>query len=159
MGKFSRKGVSKYYFLDTLAAGSTTMLPTRTELTAGTLLNASIAAIDGFSIENQEISTPNMATKFNGKIPGDDEAADSTITFYEDETTSDIETALAAGAVGWIVILRKGDIPANTSMDVFPVRVASISAQHTVDNEAAKFMVKFSITDPPVTGAAVPAAA
>jgi hypothetical protein len=156
MGKFSRKAVAKYYFVTTIAAG--TMIPTRTEMTGGTLLNASIAAIDGFSIENQEISTPNMATTFNGKIPGDDEAADSTITFYEDDTDSELETTLAKGTSGYIVILKKGDVPADTSMDVFPVRVASNSAQHTVDNESAKFMVKFSITDVPVTNAAVPAA-
>lgn len=156
MGKFSRKGVAKYYFVPTIAA--TTMIPTRAEVTAGTLLNDMIAAIDGFSVENQEISTPNMATKFNGKIPGDDEAADSSITFYEDETESELETTLASGTVGYIVIMRKGDVPANASMDVFPVRIASNSAQHTVDNEAAKFMVKFSITDVPLTGAAVPTA-
>lgn len=156
MGKFSRKGVSKYYFVPTIVA--TNLVPTRSEITAGTLLNDMIAAIDGFSIENQEITTPNMGSTFNGKIPGDDEAADSSMTFYEDEVDSDLESTLAKGTVGFIVIMRKGDVPANASMDIFPIRIASNSAQHTVDNEAAKFMVKFSITDVPVLGAAVPAA-
>lgn len=157
MGKFSRKGTSKYFFLSTLAAAATTMLPTRAEITGGTLLNEDIAAIDGFSVENQEIETPNMATSFDPKIPGSDQAADSSMTFYEDEEDNALEVSLAKGTVGWIVIMRKGDVPANPSEDIYPVRIASNSAAHTVDNEAAKFMVKFSIIAPPVIGAVVPA--
>jgi hypothetical protein len=156
MPKFSRKGTTKILFTDTIAAPS--MVPTRTELTGATKLTPTIAAIDGFSIENQEIETPTMESTFDSKIPGSDQAADSTITFYEDDVDNDMETTLAKGTEGWVIFLRKGDVPASNSMDVYPVRVASISAALTVDNEAAKFMVKFSITDPPVIGAAVPAA-
>lgn len=155
MAKFSRKGTTKILFTDTIA--DTGMVPTRTELTAATKLTPSIAAVDGFSVENQEIDTPTMESTFDAKIPGSDQASDSTITFYEDDTTNTIETTLAKGTEGYVIILRKGDVPANTSMDVYPVRVASISPAYTVDNEAAKFMVKFSITDLPVIGAAVPA--
>jgi len=155
MGKFSRKGVAKIYFVDTIAA--TSYIPTRTELTAGTDLTKQIAAIDGFSLENQEIDIPNMGDTFDSKIPGSDQASDSTITFYEDDTTSSTEDDLAKGTVGFIVILAKGDTPATKGMDVFPVRVASNSRTYTVDNEAAKFAVKFSIIDRPALNAAVPA--
>lgn len=156
MQKFSRKGTTKILFAETIAA--TNMVPTRAELTGATKLTPAIAAIDGFSVENQEIETPTMESTFDAKIPGSDQAADSSMTFYEDEVTNTMETALAKGTEGYVIILRKGDVPANNSMDVFPVRVASISPSYTVDNEAAKFMVKFSITDLPVIGAAVPAA-
>ncbi|WP_329131549.1 hypothetical protein OG552_10495 [Streptomyces sp. NBC_01476] len=158
MGKFSRKGTTKILFTDTIAAAATTMLPTRVELTGATKLTPSIAAIDGFSVENQQIDTPTMEATFDAKIPGSDQASDSTITFYEDDTDNDIETTLAKGSEGFVIILRKGDVPASTSMDIYPVRVASISPQYTTDNEAAKFAVMFSITEPPVIGAAVPAA-
>jgi hypothetical protein len=157
MGKFSRKGVTKVLFTDTLTAAATTMLPSRAELTGATKLTPAIAAIDGFSVENQQIDTPTMEATFDAKIPGSDQAADSSITFYEDDTDAELETTLAKGTEGWVIILRKGDVPANTSMDVYPVRVASISPQYTVDNEAAKFMVTFSITEPPLIGGAVPA--
>jgi hypothetical protein len=53
--------------------------------------------------------------------------------------------------------MRKGDIPGNNSMDVFPIRVATLSPQYTADNEAAKFMVTCSITERPLQGAPVPA--
>lgn len=156
MPKFSRKGTTKILFTDTIASPS--MVPTRTEITGATKLTPAIAAIDGFSVENQEIETPTMESTFDAKIPGSDQAADSTMTFYEDDTDADMESTLAKGTVGWVIILRKGDVPASNSMDVYPVRVASISPSYTVDNEAAKFMVKYSITDLPVIGAAVPAA-
>lgn len=148
--------MTKVLFIDTIAA--TTMIPSRTEIDGATKLTPAIAAIDGFSLENQEIETPDMESTFDAKIPGSDAAADSSMTFYEDDVDDAMETALAKGTEGYVVFLRKGDVPASNSMDIFPVRVASLSAAFTVDNEAAKFMVKFSITSRPVQGAAVPAA-
>ncbi|MFE7547101.1 phage tail tube protein [Streptomyces gardneri] len=157
MPRFSRKGVTKVLFLETIAA--TTYLPTRPELTGATKLTKEIAEFEGFNLENQEIETPDLESTFTSKIPGDDSAADSSLTFYEDDTSSTLEEALAKGTVGFIVVLRKGDVPASKSMDVWPIRVASKSSAITVDNEAAKWTARFSITDTPVLDAAVPAAA
>ncbi|MFC8339288.1 hypothetical protein ACFUJX_20070 [Streptomyces rubiginosohelvolus] len=154
--KYMRRGTSKFYFLETIAAG--TMIPTRTELTAGTEFSEFIAAMDGWTVANNEIETPNMADTYDSTIPGSDKADTSTFTFYEDEVEADIEEMLAKGTTGYVVILRKGDVPANASMDVFPIRVASQSPQYTADNEAAKFVVTCSITSRPVQGAPVPAA-
>lgn len=156
MARFSRKGVTKVLFLETIAA--TTLIPTRAELTGATKLTPQLAAIDGFQLENQEIETPDMEHTFDSKIPGSDSVGDSSMTFYEDEDSSDLEEDLAKGTTGFVVFLRKGDVPASNSMDVFPVRVASKSSEYTVDNESAKWMVRFSITSQPVLGAAVPAA-
>jgi hypothetical protein len=154
MARFNRKGVTKILFAETVA--STTYLPTAAELTGATEYTKQIAAVDGFSLENQEIETPDMASTFVAKIPGDDSAADSSLTFYEDDTTDTIETDLAKGTVGFIIICRKGKAPSTKGMDVYPVRVASNSAAITADNEAAKIMVKFSITDRPLFNATVP---
>lgn len=156
MPRFSRKGVTKILFADTIAA--TTFIPIRTEITGATKLTKAIAAVDGFALENQEIETPDMESTFDSKIPGSDTAADSSITFYEDDTDDALEQALAKGTNGFIIILRKGDVPASNSMDVYPVRVASKSSAITVDNEAAKWTARFSITDSPALDAAVPAA-
>ena len=156
MPRFSRKGVTKVLFLETIAA--TDYLPTRAELTGATKLTKEIAEFEGFNLENQEIDTPDLESTFNSKIPGDDSAADSSLTFYEDDTSSTLEEALAKGTTGFVVVLRKGDVPASKSMDVWPVRVASKSSAITVDNEAAKWTARFSITDTPVLDAAVPAA-
>jgi hypothetical protein len=154
--KYMRRGTSKFYFVPTIAADS--MLPTRSELSLGTQFSAFIAAMDGWTVANQEIDTPDMADTYDSTIPGSDKADTSTFTFYEDEEDADLEAIFAKGTTGYVVILRKGDIPGNNSMDVFPIRVASQSPQYTADNEAAKFMVTCSITSRPLQGAAVPAA-
>lgn len=154
--KYMRRGTSVFYYVPVIAA--TTLIPTRTELTAGTNLTPAIAAVDGWTQTNQTIDTPDMQDTFDSKIPGSDQADDSSITFYEDEVDNDLETTLAKGTEGYVVILRKGDVPTNESMDVFHIKVASQSPQYTADNEAAKFMVNFTILQRPVQGAAVPAA-
>ncbi|MGW5003235.1 phage tail tube protein [Streptomyces hydrogenans] len=155
MPRFSRKGVTKILFAETIAAP--TYIPTRAEITGATSLTKQIAEVEGFALENQEIETPDLESTFTSKIPGDDTAADSSLTFYEDDASSTLEEALAKGTVGFVIILRKGDVPTSKSMDVYPVRVASKSAAITVDNEAAKWTARFSITDTPVLDAAVPA--
>ena len=154
--KYMRRGTSKFYFVPSVAAEN--MIPTRSELNAGTEFSHYIAAMDGWTVSNNEIDTPDMADTYDSTIPGSDKADSSSFTFYEDEVDADLEATFAKGTTGFVVILRKGDVPANNSMDVFPIRVASQSPQYTADNEAAKFMVTCSITSRPVQGAPVPTA-
>ncbi|MDX2999138.1 phage tail tube protein [Streptomyces scabiei] len=154
--KYMRRGTSKFYFVPTIAAES--MIPTRTELNAGTEFSEYIAAMDGWTVANQEIDTPDMADTYDSTIPGSDKADSSSFTFYEDEEDADMEQTFAKGTNAYVVILRKGDIPGNNSMDIFPIRVASQSPQYTAENEAAKFMATCSITSRPLQGAPVPVA-
>lgn len=156
MARFNRKGITKILFADTIASG--TFLPTTAELSGATDYTKQIAAVDGFALENQEIETPDMDSTFVSKIPGDDSASDSSLTFYEDDTTDTIETDLAKGTTGFILICRKGKTAGTKGMDVYPVRVASNSAALTADNEAAKIVVRFSITDRPLLNATIPSA-
>ncbi|MFF4426814.1 hypothetical protein ACFY04_39765 [Streptomyces sp. NPDC001549] len=88
-----------------------------------------------------------------------DQADDSSLGFYEDKVADEIEQLLTKDSTGWVVFLRKGDVPGSRSMDVFPVRIGSRSPQYSVDNEAAKFTVAFSITEKPLQDAPVPAPA
>ncbi|MBE4761746.1 hypothetical protein [Streptomyces caniscabiei] len=155
MPRFNRKTLTRIMFLPTVA--STALLPTRAEITGGTDLTDNISAIDGWSLENQPIETPDMGSTFVSKIDGDDSAADSSLTFYEDSTADDIETDLAKGTSGFIAIFSKGDIAAAKGLDVFPVKVASNSKAYTADNEAAKITVQFVITDRPAFNQTVPA--
>lgn len=154
MARFNRKGTTKILWVETIA--STSYLPTAAELTGATDYTKQIAAVEGFSIENQEIETPDMESTFVAKIPGDDSAADSSLTFYEDDVDDTIEQDLAKGSVGFVVICRKGKTSGSKGMDVHPVRVASNSPAITADNEAAKIQVKFSIIDRPLLNATVP---
>ncbi len=154
--KFSRRGVTRVLWLNSVNdAGH---VPTRAELTAGTDLTDAIAAIDGWTLSNQAIDVPDLGSTFESKIPGTDQADDSSLGFYEDKVSDDIEQLLKKDETGWVVFLRKGDVPGSRSMDVFPVRVGSRSPNYSTDNEAAKFTVSFSITEKPTQDAAVPAA-
>jgi hypothetical protein len=152
--RFNRKGTTKIYFLPTIAA--TTLIPTTAEITAGTDYTQQINAIDGWSLENQPIETPDMASTFVSKIGGDDSAADSSLTFYEDSTLDDIETDLAKGTSGFIVIFSKGKTTGAKGMDVFPVTVVSNSKSYSTDNEAAKITVQFTITSRPAFNQVAP---
>lgn len=156
MARFNRKTATRIMFVPTIASSS--LLPTRSEISAGTDYTDQINAIDGWALENQPIETPDMGSTFVSKIDGDDSAADSSLTLYEDSTADTIETDLAKGTTGYICIFSKGDVGAAKGLDVFPVKVASNSKAYTTDNEAAKITVQFVITDRPVFNQTVPAA-
>lgn len=155
MARFNRKEHTRIKFLPTIA--STALLPTRAEITGGTDYTDQIAAVDGWSIENQPIETPDMGSTFVSKIGGDDSAADSSLTFYEDVTADDIETDLAKGTDGYIAIFSKGDVADAKGLDVFPVTVVSNTKGYSTDNEAAKITVQFTITARPAMNQTVPA--
>jgi hypothetical protein len=154
MARFNRKGTTRIYFLPTIA--SNTLVPTGAEITAGTDYTGQINAVEGFSIENTPIDTPDMASTFVSKIGGDDTAADSSLTFYEDSTLDTIETDLAKGTTGYVVIFSKGLTTGAKGMDVFPVVVTSISKPYTTDNEAARITVQFAVTARPLQNGTVP---
>lgn len=154
MARFTRKGIVNIYWVPTIASAA--LLPTSAEITAGTDYTEQISAIDGFSLENSPIETPDMASTFVSKIGGDDSAADSSLTMYEDSVLDDIETDLAKGSSGYVVIFSKGKTPSSKGMDVFPATVVSNSKAYTADNEAAQITVQFTITARPVFNQVVP---
>jgi hypothetical protein len=156
--RFMRRGITRILWLKTVADPG--KIPSRAELSSpnATDLTEAVSDVDGWSLTNEAIETPDMASTFSSSIPGNDKADNSSITFYEDQVSDAIETLLSKGAVGFVVFLRKGDIPGSKSMDVFPAQVASRAAQYNAGNEAAKFQAVFSITSPPALDAAVPAA-
>ncbi|MGW8880639.1 phage tail tube protein [Streptomyces mirabilis] len=156
--RFMRRGITKILWLKNVAAA--TRIPTRAELSApnSTDLTEAMSDVDGWSLTNESIETPDMVSTFSSSIPGNDKADNSSITFYEDQLSDAVETLLPKGAVGYVVFLRKGDITGSKSLDSFPVQVASRTPQYNAGNEAAKFQAVFSITSPPTLDAAVPAA-
>ncbi|AKZ60831.1 hypothetical protein SAM23877_p122 (plasmid) [Streptomyces ambofaciens ATCC 23877] len=154
MARFNRKGVTKIYWIPAIAAP--TLIPTGAEIDAGTDYTGQINAIDGFSLENTPIETPDMESTFVSKIGGDDSAADSSLTFYEDSSLDDIETDLAKGTSGFVGIFSKGLTTGNKGMDIYPATVVSNSKAYTTDNEAAKITVQFTITDRPLFNGTVP---
>ncbi|WP_372407406.1 hypothetical protein [Streptomyces luteireticuli] len=157
--RFMRRGITKILWLKAIAAPS--HVPTRAELTAPNAfdLTDTVADVDGWSLTNDSIETPDMASTFSSSIPGIDKADKSAITFYEDEQSETVEGLLSKGAFGYVVFLRKGDNPGSKSMDVFPAQVASRTALYNAGNEAAKFKVDMTVISPPALDAPVPARA
>lgn len=159
MGRFMRKGTNQWYFVPTIADAG--LVPTTTEITAGTRLDTEMAEVNGFMFQNNPIQTPDMSSTFTKQIGGEDSADDSSIVFYEDDTTNTIRTALAKGTDGFVVIFKAGIAGAAPAIgdeaDVWPATVTSNSPQFTADNEAAKYQVAFSITEEPVFDVALTA--
>lgn len=156
MSRFMRKGITKVFFVPTIADPEA---PTATEVNAGVNLTGQIAEVNGFSFTNSPINTPDMASAFVSKIPGEDTTDDSSLVFYEDSVTNPISTALGKGTTGFVVIFPTGiagETPAAADKaDVWPAQVASNSKQYTVDNDAAKYTVTFTLTAEPTIDAAV----
>ncbi|MER7047952.1 phage tail tube protein [Streptomyces jumonjinensis] len=155
--RFLRRGISKIYWLTEI---SNPARLSRTEISPPNRfdLTDSVSDIEGWALENDPIETPDMGSTFNSSIPGNDKAENSSLTFYEDKHSNEIEKRLRKGAKGWVALLRKGDIPGSPSLDLFPAQVATRAATYSTGNEAAKFKVDFTITDEPSLDTPVPPA-
>ena len=152
--RYYQRGVTRFFFLPVIAKDG---VPTRPELTAGTDLSDFISDIEGWQLANSPIETPDLGSEFTSSIPGEDKADASSLTFYDDKASELLETLLAKDTVGYVVILRKGDVPTRKTLDSFPIRVGSRATAYTTATEPAKFKVSFNITSKPTLDAAVPA--
>lgn len=150
--RYMSRGVTRFYWVLTIA--SATLAPTVAEAGAGVRLDAELNEVNGFSFANQPIDTPNFKDRFTPQIAGEDVADDSSLGLYRLKGETDtIRLALAKDTEGFVVIFYQGlaaaSIAAADKVDVWPAIVASNSKTYTADNEAAKYMVNFSITDIP----------
>jgi hypothetical protein len=156
VNKFFRRGKSRAYFLPTIA--SATLAPTVAEITAGTNLSDAVAEVNGFSYSNSPIDTLVMAEDFAGKIPGEDQAEDSSLVIYLDEASNPLRTTLAKGTTGFIVLVDfkpVGSMAAADKVDVYPVDVAAAPKERGLGNEAARWRAEFTVTSRPAEDIAV----
>lgn len=151
MANFFRRGKTKVFWVPTIA--SATLIPTAAEVNAGSNMSTAIADIAGFSFSNSPIPVPNLASTFTGNIPGEDTAEDSTLTIYEDTTTNTLQTTLAKGVSGYIVIFfagTAGALPAaGDKAEVWPVQCTGPAREYSMGNDPARWMSKFAMTAPP----------
>lgn len=158
MSRYFRRGITKIYF-DTSISDKDA--PTEAELADATELSCELSEISGFSFKNSPIDVPDFCSVFVSKIPGEDQAEDSNMTFYEQSSTvlNTIRTELAKGTEGYVIFFPygiTGSAPtAGDDCEVWPVSVASNTRAWNAGNEAAKFMVEFTITAPPDQDATV----
>lgn len=152
MARFFRRGVSKVRFCPAVAGSS----PTRAELNAGTDLSPAIAGISGFSLSNSPITTPDLATNFDSQIDGPDAAADSALTFYDDDSATAVRSALAKGTVGFVVLMPYGDV-AGKRCEVWNSKSTGVNDEWSLDASAAQFQVGFAVLAKPNQTGTVPA--
>ena len=146
-------GTTKIYYLPTI---SNTTSVTRAELNAGTDLSREVADIDGWSVSSNEIEVPDFATRFTAKIAGRIEAADSSLTFYASQNSTDVRALLPRDTGGYIIWLDGGDVPTQ-KMDVYPIKVRAVSKMRSAGSEAARIQIQFSITAAPTENSTIPA--
>lgn len=146
MARYYRRGTTKIAFVTALANRAAPDISS--EIDAGTDLTAQLADISGFGVTEGTISTPDMADRFTKEIGGEQTAEHGSITFYEDDSSTALKAALARETTGFVVIMPEGKV-AGQPADVFAVRVAKNDRTIEIGNEAAKFVVNFTITDEP----------
>jgi len=157
--RYFRRGTTKIYFAPAVAD---TDAPTEDEMGDATELSCQLAEISGFAFSNSPIDVPDMCDVFVKNIPGEDTAEDSSITFYELDTSlasNPIKTTLSKGTAGFVVFFPYGLAGANPAAgdecEVWPVSIASNTREWSAGNDPARFMVEFTITDVPDQDATV----
>jgi hypothetical protein len=151
--RYTSRGTTKIYWVVTAANYLT---PTRPELNAGVDLSPQLNDSAGWSVSSEQIDTPDMANRFTSKIPGAITAEDSSLTMYASKTGADARTVMPQDAVGNIVLLFGGDTAGN-KMDVWPVTVASVSKQISVQGgDADTLQISFSPTNVPAQNVTIP---
>lgn len=144
MARFYRRGISKMKFLPAVAGAS----PTRAEINAGVDISPQVADINGFSLQNQPITTPDLSTSFDTQIAGSDQAADSSVTMYDDNASATIRNAMAKGTAGYMVLFPYGDTTTKR-LEVYAVTSTGVNDQWSTAAEAAKYIASFAVTSTP----------
>ncbi|WP_432169052.1 hypothetical protein [Streptomyces sp. 1222.5] len=144
-------GTTRYYWVVSI---SNYNAPTRSELNAGSDLTAEISAVSGFATNSDQQDTPDLGSRFTGKIPGRITADDSSITMYASSNSSDARTLMPRDSAGYIVILPEGDVTGQ-KMDVFPVKVTGVPKSRDVENPAG-MTFQYAITKIPAENVTIP---
>ena len=150
--RYYPSGTRKCYFLSTTA---NYLSPTRTEMNAGVDLSAEMESVTGFSLTAAMVNVPDMGSRFVQQIPGALESSKNDITFYQDLQSGDVRQIFAIGVTGFIIMLWDGDVSGQL-MDVFPVQVASVAPDPSI-NKAAMLTVDFAPSAVPAIGVVIPA--
>lgn len=153
MARYFRRGKSLIRFSPTLASATAV---TRAEITSSTNLTPSIAEVSGFSFSNSPIAVPDLGSTFTSTIAGEDTAEDSSLTFYDDDTTTTLRSLLVKGTKGYLIMFPVGDVPTRRA-EIWPIESTGAADEWTAGNDPARFTVAFGITAPPALNAVVPA--
>ncbi len=125
--------------------------PTAAEINAGGAganLTARIAALSGFQYSNAPIASPDFSTGFVGQITGEDTAAASAFSFYDDTTSTALWTLMAKGAAGFVVFQEYAKTTGSKTR-VWPCTSTGQNPDYDMGAKAAWFIVGYAITSRP----------
>lgn len=163
MSKYNRRGVSKVYFVPTIAVQTA---PTVAEINAGTYLGKGLREMNNFETATSRISEPVMDSKVNPQIDGEQTFGDANMVLLEsdggttDPDTTSLQaayTALADGVSGYIVAIPFGGVVATKKCEVWPIEVGANNRRWTTDNEFAKYGVSYAVLSAPQKNATIAA--
>ncbi len=144
----------KIYFLPTIASAA--LVPTTSEVTAGTDLTGEVDDMSGWSTKTNFAETKDASTLFRGQVPISANADDSSLTFNASKNGTDIRATLTEAQSGYIVISPTGAAAVGKKVDVFPIIVGSVTPLHSL-SEAEKVRVDFAIPAKPAMNVAMTA--
>lgn len=152
--RYTSIGLTKVYYLPSVA--STSFIPTRTEMNAGTDLSPELADWTGWLVAGVQISTPDLSSVFESTISGRVSAPKSTLVFYASTTGVDVTALLPRTTTGFIMWLDAGDISGHQA-EVYPVTVISNGIDRDNKMTAAdRVTVDFAITRQPSQNVTIP---
>lgn len=149
-GKYFRAGVSKFYFLPSVAGSS----PTAPEIAAGVNITQDLSDVNNVSVQANLVDTPDYLTAFVSKVAGNDTVGDPEFVYWDRDNSTTIRTALAKGTAGYLVLMPYGDV-SGKRCEVYPVSSAGVNDQYNRDTPA-QFTVTFAVTAQPTQTATLP---
>jgi hypothetical protein len=157
MSRAIRRGIERWFV--TPATLASPAAPTRAEINAATEITDSIAAVNGFSLSNSPVTTPDMGSRFDKTVPGIDSAGDSSLNMWDEildgGTTDPARDVLAKDSELTVIRMPYGDIPTKRCETW---QVTSTGVNDQVDLSAAgQYQVGFSIRAVPEQNAVIPA--
>lgn len=160
MARYSLRGNAKLMWVPTIASVAA---PTATEVNAGTDLSKAVTTINNLTFSNSRVTEPVLSDTFSPQIDGEQTAGDVSLVLHADNgvVSSDSTalaaafTALADGAVGYLVAVPFGSVASATKVDVFPAKVLGRNRGYTTANEMAKYEVNVAVTAVPVKNVAL----
>jgi hypothetical protein len=131
--RYFQPGQTAVYWITSLTLAT----PTIAQVTATTsqVLQADIAAVNGFLIQGQNIDTPDLGTRFAPKVPGRITASDSSITFYASATAADVRSIFTISSpplTGYIAFFANGAVTGSAA-DYYKVTVNAVGRSRDIE--------------------------
>lgn len=150
--RFFQPGVIQFVWLPAIADAAG-LVPTTTEITAGTNLTKEVDDIAGWTTSTAFIETKDASTPIRPQLAGAITMEGSSITFNGSLNGTDARTVFTAPSGGTIqvgfMLIADGGLGTGKLGEVFPASVGGVTKIRSLDNAPFKIRVDFGITGLP----------